>query len=99
MVNSLAMEEEKENRNYNTEDYSQERGLLGSVIGGLALGPVGAVVGDKIQDKVTEDDKEKEDEQQKPFKFPIKRKTGNPLWLRHWMCCPDSAVSIFWNQQ
>ena len=65
MVNSFTMDEE--NKNYNTENYSQERGLLGSVIGGLALGPVGAVIGNKIQDKVTEDDKEKE-EQQKPQK-------------------------------
>ena len=55
---------DEENKNYNTENDNQERGLLGSVIGGLALGPVGAVIGNKIQDMVTgNDDKEKEEEQ------------------------------------
>ena len=59
----------EENKNYNTENDKQERGLLGSVIGGLVLGPVGAVVGDKLQDMVTGDDDDKEeDEQQKPQK-------------------------------
>ena len=58
---------EKENINYNTENDKHERGLLGSVIGGLALGPVGALIGNKIQDMVTGDDK-KEEEQQKPQK-------------------------------
>ena len=59
---------DEENKNYNTENDKQERGLLGSVIGGLALGPVGALIGNKIQDMVTGDDKEKEEEQQKPQK-------------------------------
>ena len=65
IVNSFTMDEE--NKNYNTENDKHERGLLGSVIGGLALGPGGAVIGDKIQNDISDDDK-KEDEQQKPQK-------------------------------
>lgn len=47
-----------------------------------------------------EDNKNKSEVQaQETVQVSYKEKTGNPLWLRHWMCCPDSAVSIFWNQQ
>lgn len=47
----------------------QERGLLGSVIGGMMFGPVGAVVGDKLQDAIFDDEEDKnEEEQQKPQK-------------------------------
>ena len=67
MVNRFTMAEEKEK--YNIENDRQERGLIGSVIGGMMFGPVGAVVGDKLQDMVTGDDDDKEeDEQQKPKK-------------------------------
>ena len=55
-----------EKEKYNTENDNQERGLLGSVIGGLVLGPVGAVIGDKIHDSISDD--KKEEEQQKPQK-------------------------------
>lgn len=55
----------EENKNYNTENDRQERGLLGSVVGGMMFGPVGAAVGDKLQDKITGEDDE---EQQKPQK-------------------------------
>ena len=58
----------------------QERGLLGSVIGGLALGPVGAVIGDKIQDAISddeEDDKKEEDKNEEEQQKPQKKKGGS----------------------
>lgn len=47
-----------------------------------------------------EDNKNKSEVQaQETVQVSYKEKNRESSLARHWMCCPDSAVSIFWNQQ
>lgn len=47
-----------------------------------------------------EDNKNKSEVQaQETVQVSYKEKNGESSLALAWMCCPDSAASIFWNQQ